>query len=101
MNFINLTPHAINLNNGNTFPPSGQVARVSSSFSEIVDGLCCQEFGEVVGLPEPKEGVLYIVSGLIMSASDRTDIVAPATGHSEAIRNGKGQIVSVPCFISK
>ena len=30
---INLTPHAINLNNGTVFAPSGAIAMVSVSFS--------------------------------------------------------------------
>jgi len=29
----------------------------------------------------------------------RNDLVAPATGHPEAIRNEQGQIVSVPGFV--
>ena len=33
------------------------------------------------------------------SASDRADLVAPATGHPDIIRCSKGQIVSVPGFV--
>lgn len=34
MNFINLTPHAIVLNDGAVYQPSGTIARVSAQFSE-------------------------------------------------------------------
>ena len=44
---------------------------------------------------------MLIVSAMVLSASDRTDLVAPATGHPDTIRNDKGQIISVPGFICK
>ena len=40
-------------------------------------------------------------SSLVLAANrTRTDLVAPATGRSETIRNDKGHIVSVPGFVS-
>ena len=99
-NFINLTPHAIVLNDGRVFEPSGAVARVTSTHSEFNnDGVCRAEFGEVQNLPAPVDGTIYIVSGMVASATDRDDVVAPATGHPEAKRNEKGQIASVPGFV--
>lgn len=99
--FINLTPHSILLNNGVEFPASGEVARVSVSFTEFdADGICRHEYGEVVGLPDPQEGVCYIVSALVLAATDRKDVVAPATGHANCKRNEKGLIVSVPGFVA-
>lgn len=100
MNYKNLTPHPIALNDGRTFQSEG-IARVSAVFSDIQNDCCTQSFGEVVGLPEPEEGVLFIVSALVFGATDRKDVVAPATGHPLCVRNDKGQIVSVPCFIKK
>lgn len=100
MNYKNLTPHAISLNDGRTYQSEG-IARVSAVFSDIENDCCTQSFGEVVGLPEPEEGTMYIVSSIVFSATDRTDVVAPATGHPLCVRNDKGQIVSVPCFIKK
>ena len=98
--FINLTPHAVRLNNGTEFPASGTIARVTSSFTDFdSDGVATVVFGEVQNLPEPAENTLYIVSALVLSASKRADLVAPATGHPEAVRNEKGQIVSVPGFV--
>ena len=34
-------------------------------------------------------------------APNRTDLVAPATGHKDCVRDDKGFIVSVPGFIGK
>ena len=99
MKYVNLTPHAINLNDGRSFAPSGTVARVSASFSDFDGDVCHQVFGDIQDLPDPKDGVVYIVSGLVFSATDRKDVVAPATGHSDTVRNDKGHIVSVPGFI--
>ena len=99
-----MTPHVINLNDGRAFASMG-VARVSASFTEFDEnGVCRQEFGEVVGLPEPKDGVLYIVSALVLSAvkaQGRTDCVAPATGHPDCKRSeDKKIILSVPGFVA-
>ena len=102
MQFVNCTPHPINLNSGEVFPPSGNVARVSAGFSDFdKDGVCRQTFGEVTGLPEKQEGVVYIVSGLVLAAigGERSDVVAPATGHPQCIRNEAGHIASVPGFV--
>ena len=102
MKFVNVTPHAIVLNNGTSFPSEG-IARVAASFSAFdADGCCEQQFGEVTGLPAPADDVLYIVSGLVLTAAKaagRVDVVAPATGHPEVVRNEKGHIVSVPGFV--
>ena len=100
--FKNLTPHAIVLNDGRIFASEG-LARVSTTFSDInADGICEQQFGEITGLPKPEEGVIFIVSALVFTAAEhqgRTDCVAPATGHPECVRDEKGHIVSVPCFV--
>jgi len=97
--FVNLTPHTINLNDGRSFEPSGTIARVSSKFTDFEGVFTTIEFGQVTDIPEPKNFVMYIVSGMVKSASKRTDICSPATGHPDTIRNDKGHIVSVPGFI--
>lgn len=101
MEYVNLTPHQINLNNGRSFPASGQVARITVGFSEVKDDLCWQVFGAVDNLPAPQEGVRLIVSALVLTAlrGSRSDVVAPATNHPECVRNEQGHIVSVPCFV--
>jgi hypothetical protein len=100
--FKNFTPHSINLNDGREFPSEG-IARVAASFSQPdEDGCMSQIFGDIIGLPEFKEGVLLIVSSLVLSAakeSGRTDCVAPASGHPDTVRNDLGYIVSVPGFV--
>lgn len=99
--YINCTPHSISMNDGRTFAPSGTVARVSAGFTTIIDDISRQSFGEVTGLPAPEEGVRYIVSALVLAAlaGSRPDVVAPATGHPDVVRNDKGQVASVPCFV--
>jgi hypothetical protein len=100
MKFVNLTPHAITLNNGETFASQG-VARVSATFTSFEDNVCKQTFGDLVGLPEPCENTRYVVSALVLSAAKeagRTDCVAPATGHPDCVRKD-GFIVSVPGFV--
>ena len=51
-----------------------------------------QEFGEIIGLPDPKPGTCYIVSAIVLAAAkeqDRTDCLAPDT--ARAVRNEKGE----------
>lgn len=101
MNIVNCTPHAITLNNGESFPISGNVARVSSTFEANGKGFFKVAYGEVTGLPDEQDDTLYIVSSMVANATSRRDVIVPATGHPECIRNDKGQIVSVPGFIVK
>ena len=98
--FENYTPHAIMVTNGETYQPVG-LARVSSTFGEFKDGVCSMEYGAITGLPEPVEGVRYIVSAIVLAAAKatgRTDCVAPATGHPDCVREN-GFIKSVPGFV--
>lgn len=98
MEFKNYTPHTIVLNDGRAFESVG-VARVSNSFTAFdADGICTVVYGEISGLPEPQDGVLLIVSAMVLAASNCTDLVAPATGHPECIREN-GYIKSVPGFV--
>lgn len=100
MKYLNYTPHTVNLNDGREFKSVG-VARVDVSFSAPdADGIVSQIFAEVTGLPAHQNGVKLIVSLLVLqAASDREDLVAPASGHPDTIRNEKGHIVSVPYFV--
>ena len=108
MNLVNLTPHPIVLlgadGNYHAIPASGAVARVSSAPGalEAVAGVPVpvagrQTFGAVEGLPAPVEGVIYIVSALVLArCGDRDDVVGPGTGPNDgAIRNEKGHVVAV------
>ncbi len=99
--YINCTPHTIKLNDGRSFPASGDVARVSSTHTSFVDDCCTVVYGDLANVPAPVDGVKYIVSAMVLSASDRPDLVAPATGHPDTVRNDKGHIVSVPGFVKR
>ena len=101
---INLTPHDITITDGPTFPPSGIVARVSVQQVDAgtIAGIPVktQTFGDIVDLPAPQDGMVFIVSAIVLAAAKavgRTDVVAPDT--SNAVRNDQGHIVSVPGFI--
>ena len=98
--YVNLTPHTIVLNDGRIYPASGELVRVEDSYGPIVDDIAVLSVGQIVGLPEPEENVRYIGSRAIIDALNgtRADVVAPATGHPDTVRNEKGHIVSVPCF---
>ena len=65
----------------------------------LTTALCKQSFGDVVGLPDPQPGVMFIVSAYVLGATARTDVCAPATGHPDSVRDDKGHIVSVPGFV--
>ena len=97
--FRNFTPHVVRLNDGRAFESDG-VARVSNSFSEFDEnGICSVHYGEVHGLPEEVNGVIYIVSTIVkLALPDRKDLVVPATGHPNCVRED-GQVVSVPGFV--
>lgn len=97
-NIVNLTPHSINLYDGagallHSIPPSGDVARVAQRRTNLssVAGVPVtrSEFGNVTGLPRPKEGTIYIVSGLVLSRTTRSDVFAPG----KAIRDSDGRVI--------
>jgi len=80
--------------------PSGQVARVAATSRTVATvgeiPIVATEFGEIMGLPEPTAGVLYITSTLVAQAAarmGRTDVVSPDTGPT-VIRED-GRIVAV------
>lgn len=94
---LNLTPHAINVVTDagtQTFAPSGQVARCASSSAQVGDlngiPLFRTKFGEVQGLPEPQDGVLYVVSALVRQAvPHRPDVASPG----DLVRDEAGNVV--------
>lgn len=94
---INLTPHVITVVNGNDrieIKPSGLIPRVSVKTVPVGDvngiPLFRNEYGNVVDLPDPVDGTLYVVSGLLKSACpERTDLVVPA----KQIRDEQGRII--------
>jgi hypothetical protein len=101
---VNLTPHEITIvgENGEVthrIPPSGLVSRVRETSIGIrhVNGIPVvrKTFGEVVNLPEPEEGTVYIVSRMIIAASpDRTDLLSPG----DLVRDDVGKIIGCKNF---
>ena len=106
MEIVNLTPHPVRIVNERgevVIPPSGVIARVSirkEMVGEIsIDGIRVPiykvEYGEVEGLPEPSEGVVYIVSSVVASkVAGRSDVVVP----DDFIRDASGNIIGAKGF---
>ena len=94
----NMTPHTINIvtEDGREICsiPSDGIARVSSR-TDVVDKIgdvpiTKTVFGEVEGLPEETDGVLFIVSRMVQSAaSERHDLLVPGL----QVRDADGRIV--------
>jgi hypothetical protein len=96
---VNLTPHPINIG-GMVIQPSGQVARVAEisephgviEIGSIRIPVIVKRFGQVEGLPEPQDGVVYVVSALAAQAAwaaGRTDVFCPG----DLIRDESGRVV--------
>jgi len=103
MNIINLTPHTITETiTAQSFAPSGQVARIrqSSELTDTINGIMVYTttYGAVEGLPEPEEGIIYIVSAMCLAGVEgRTDVVAPGN----LLRDENGQPIGCQGFRSK
>jgi len=113
--FINLCPHPIHLVGENgavvTFAESGTVARVDIRKTkkqvtvEVAEGVYLNmevtevEHAEVVGLPEPQEGVIYLVSSYVAQYTKRPDCICPNTD-STAIKDENGKIIGVRGFLT-
>jgi len=102
MNIINLTPHCINVFDGDgneisKFESMG-IARADSSETVVdhLNGIPVVEmsYGDPIGLPDPTEGTAYIVSMLTIQAAisagrTTSDLYTTA----DLVRNDKGQII--------
>jgi hypothetical protein len=113
MAIVNLTPHAIVLRGedgeDHRVPPSGRVARVSAKPGRVlrVDWLpvpvqAAPVYGAVEDLPPPADGVVFLVSGLVLAQSaGRADVFGPGTGPSDgAVRDEGGRVVAVTRLIA-
>lgn len=99
MKFVNLTQHDLTIifDNGDdmVLPASGEVARVTFSTQQVdeIDGIPVYETvyePEVIGLPEPEDGTIYVASSLATQCARRHDVLAP----TKLIRNDEGQVVA-------
>lgn len=99
---VNLTPHDVTLiDNGKriTLKPSGTIARCRA-LTEIVGSITDENgeiwpetrtvYGAVEDLPEPMDGVTYIVSSLVaLAMPQRHDLRIP----NESVRDVDGKII--------
>lgn len=109
---VNLTPHTLNM-----YPVEGDepiatydsegVARVSVNSTPVaglgtdtgVIPVMEREFGEVEGLPAPKEGHVFVVSSLVQGqVPHRRDVLSPDTGPGSVVRDENGRIIGVRRF---
>lgn len=102
---INLTPHEVRIHGAGepvVIPASGDQARVAVTYRE--EGcfyfekasvpVMVPEYGDIEGLPAPKEGVFYFVSRMVVLAvratgDTRTDLFVPG----ELVRDQTGRPV--------
>lgn len=97
---INCTPHAITWMREEEIvfiEPSGIVARVNIEEADLGHGFVTHLPGEIIDLPEPQEGKVFLVSGFVFAGTNRGDVIAPNTNKS--IRDENGKIIGVPGFI--
>ena len=107
MRIVNLTPHEVKVldddDNVIAIFPSVGVARarqhdVPAGEIESIP-VVKTEFGEVSGLPEPAEGIVYIVSRITIEAARAqgrsTDDLLVTSG---AVRDSQGRIVGCRAF---
>ena len=105
---LNLTPHTITVRApdgaDHTFPPSGVVARVATTETQI--GTCNvtgapimrRTFGEPQGLPPV--GTPCLVSAMVAGACPgRAGVFAPDSGPT-AVRDERGQIIAVTRLVA-
>lgn len=103
-NFVNLTPHTVNLINPKTnekiifFNSEGSVrVGMNSNYSLKKFGIPTGtvQYTELKGLPEPKENTIYILSLIAFNAAKekgRKDVCFPA---GQMFRNKQGQIIGM------
>ena len=102
-NFVNMTPHTINLINANiefAIEPSGKTIRlqeewsVIGDFDGIIDVLNCV-YSPSEDLPEKIDGTFYIVSAMVANAfPERDDFIIVA----KTIRDDNGRICGCMAF---
>jgi len=104
---VNLTPHVIDIVVDGavvaSIAPEGSVARVAETMrndgSIAVGGVSVSlqlvESQHVMGLPDPRPGVLYVVSRIVAERlPDRADVVFPYT----LVRNDDGVVIGCGSF---
>jgi hypothetical protein len=113
MEFINLTTHEIVIYDEEgknvilRIPPSGKIARVATDSKIVgrINGIPVRKttYGEIIDLPDPKPGVVYLVSTVLLMAlkekgMNRPDVLSPDTTPDSAVRDEQGRIIGVRFF---
>lgn len=102
---MNLTPHDLNMYKGDVvsevIPPSGLArAEEIGTLTEYRNGypVRVKKYGNIHGLPEPKEGVMYVVSAIVAKAAKDEgrweDIFVP----DDSVRDEKNRIIGARGF---
>jgi len=96
--FINLTPHTLNIVKADgsivDIQPSGDIARVTSTTAIIATfkgiNITVSTWGDVTGLPDAQDGIIYIVSRMVKDrVPDRPDVLVPGA----PVRDAEGKII--------
>lgn len=108
MNLINLTPHTVTIIGDfkvTEITPSGRVARVdvvSEKVGNIIPNvpIAKQTVKGINGLPDPQNGVAYIVSNMVLQALrsqgiERSDCYAPDTSPDGIVKSYSGKTIGV------
>ena len=111
---FNLTPHPITIDDGinkvvfrslEVLAPDQTATyphvHMKTTGQDEVDGIRIRHIkpSTITHLPEPREGLLFIVSAIVAQAAPhRSDLICPDTEHAN--RDEKGFIVSVKGFVS-
>ena len=101
---VNATPHDLHMLHGGTvttLPRSEYLARAEEVRTQVnvFNGfpVYAMSFGGLTGLPEPQDGVLYVVSLLACqagAAAGRFDLI----GVTDMVRDDAGRIVGAQAF---
>lgn len=108
ISLYNLTQHSIRLYRPDgtalDLPPSGKVARVASAPEILgeIEGVpvLYTTYGQVLNLPDPQEGVMYITSWMVAEVVKRADVVSPDTSPQSAVRDKRGKLLGVKALRS-
>ena len=107
MKLVNLTPHPLTFEGIGgkylTIHPSGIATRVDTVTQrvDIVSELDVEipvnkvRYTNIVNLPGPEEGTIFIASSIVAMTANRKDVVSPDTSRDSSIRDNFGRIVAV------